>query len=148
MRSRLPGHAMRYCRYLVCIIAAVLGLIGAAAPLGAVVGAVTFGHLADRWGRKVVFAIDLAFFIIFSLSERDNRRRHKATERQMKEHFQLEHSEQVGREDEAPGQDADHGDRPAVVGGGDLPGHRLDPVVDAVRGDQHFHRAPRRGRGG
>jgi amino acid transporter len=45
----------------------------------------------------IVFA--LAFFIIFSLSERDNRRRHKATERQMKEHFQLEHSEEVGRDD-------------------------------------------------
>lgn len=45
----------------------------------------------------VVFAI--AFFIIFSLSERDNRRRHKAAERQMKEHFQLEHSEEVGRAD-------------------------------------------------
>jgi amino acid transporter len=45
----------------------------------------------------IIFAV--AFFIIFSLSERDNRRRHKATERQMKEHFQLEHSEEVGRDD-------------------------------------------------
>jgi amino acid transporter len=45
----------------------------------------------------VIFAV--AFFIIFSLSERDNHRRHKATERQMKEHFQLAHSEEVGRDD-------------------------------------------------
>ncbi len=45
----------------------------------------------------IVFAI--AFFIIFTLSERDNKRRHKATERQMKEHFQLQHSEEVGRDD-------------------------------------------------
>ncbi len=45
----------------------------------------------------IVFAI--AFFIIFSLSERDNKRRHKATERQMKEHFQLAHAEEVGRDD-------------------------------------------------
>jgi amino acid transporter len=41
----------------------------------------------------------VVFFIIFSLSERHNKRRHKATERQMKEHFQLEHSEEVGRDD-------------------------------------------------
>ncbi len=45
----------------------------------------------------IIFAV--AFFIIFTLSERDNRRRHKATERQMKEHFQLQHSEEVGRDD-------------------------------------------------
>ena len=41
----------------------------------------------------------VVFFIIFSISERDNKRRHKVTERQMKEHFQLEHSEEVGRDD-------------------------------------------------
>ena len=45
----------------------------------------------------VIFAA--AFFVVFSLSERDNKRRHKATERQMKEHFQLQHSEEVGRDD-------------------------------------------------
>ena len=45
----------------------------------------------------VIFAV--VFFIVFSLSERDNRRRHKQTERQMKEHFQLEHSEEVSRAD-------------------------------------------------
>ncbi len=39
-----------------------------------------------------------AFFVIFSISERDNKRRHDATARQMKEHFQLEHQDSVGRE--------------------------------------------------
>jgi hypothetical protein len=38
------------------------------------------------------------FFIIFTFSERDNRRRRTTTEIQMKEHFQLEHEDAVGRE--------------------------------------------------
>src|SRR5271170_6245876 len=44
----------------------------------------------------VIFAA--AFFVIFSLSERDNKRRHDITTLQMKEHFQLEHQDNVGRE--------------------------------------------------
>jgi amino acid transporter len=44
----------------------------------------------------VLFAA--AFFVIFSISERDNKRRHDAAARQMKEHFQLEHQDNVGRE--------------------------------------------------
>ncbi len=44
----------------------------------------------------VIFAV--GFFIIFSLSERDNKRRHADTTRQLKEHFQLEHQDDVGRE--------------------------------------------------
>src|SRR5882757_8814129 len=39
-----------------------------------------------------------AFFVIFSLSERDNKRRHDLATLQMKEHFQLEHQDNVGRE--------------------------------------------------
>jgi len=39
-----------------------------------------------------------AFFVIFSLSERDNKRRHDLATLQMKEHFQLEHQDTVGRE--------------------------------------------------
>jgi hypothetical protein len=38
-----------------------------------------------------------AFFVIFSLSERDNKRRHDVTSRQMKEHFQLEHRDDIGK---------------------------------------------------
>lgn len=44
----------------------------------------------------IIFAA--AFFVIFSLSERDNKRRHDISTRQMKEHFQLEHQDSVGRE--------------------------------------------------
>ena len=44
----------------------------------------------------IIFAA--SFFLIFSLSERDNKRRHDLTKRQMKEHFQLEHQDKVGRE--------------------------------------------------
>ncbi len=44
----------------------------------------------------VLFAA--AFFVIFSLSERDNKRRHDATSRQMKEHFQLENRDDIGLE--------------------------------------------------
>lgn len=42
----------------------------------------------------IIFAA--AFFVIFSLSERDNRKRHDLTSRQMREHFQLEHQDKVG----------------------------------------------------
>jgi hypothetical protein len=44
----------------------------------------------------IIFAA--AFFLIFSLSERNNKRRHDLTTLQMKEHFQLEHQDNVGRE--------------------------------------------------
>ena len=44
----------------------------------------------------VVFAA--AFFVIFSLSERSNLRKHALTARQMKDHFQLEHQDTVDRE--------------------------------------------------
>jgi hypothetical protein len=44
----------------------------------------------------IVFAA--AFFIIFSISERENLRKHALTARQMKDHFQLEHQDTVSRE--------------------------------------------------
>jgi amino acid transporter len=44
----------------------------------------------------VIFAA--TFFVVFSLSERDNKRRHDLATLQMKEHFQLEHQDTVGRE--------------------------------------------------
>ncbi len=44
----------------------------------------------------IIFA--LAFFIIFTVSERQNRKRQQSTVKQMKEHFQLEHEEDIGRE--------------------------------------------------
>ena len=44
----------------------------------------------------VIFAA--TFYVIFTLSERDNVRRHAATARQMKEHFQLENNDTISRE--------------------------------------------------
>jgi amino acid transporter len=40
----------------------------------------------------------LTFFIIFTISERQNAKRQQFTVKQMKEHFQLEHEEDIGRE--------------------------------------------------
>jgi amino acid transporter len=44
----------------------------------------------------IIFAA--AFFIIFTVSERSNRRKHALTARQMKDHFQLEHQDTISRE--------------------------------------------------
>ncbi len=43
-------------------------------------------------------AFAAAFFIIFSISERENQRKHALTARQMKDHFQLEHQDTISRE--------------------------------------------------
>ena len=40
------------------------GLIAAASPLGAIVGAAVAGHIADRIGRRLVFAVDLGIFCL------------------------------------------------------------------------------------
>ena len=47
----------------------------------------------------IIFAA--AFFIIFSISERQNQRKHAITARQMKDHFQLEHQDTISRESAA-----------------------------------------------
>jgi amino acid transporter len=44
----------------------------------------------------IIFAA--AFFIIFTISERENQRKHALTARQMKDHFQLEHQDTISRE--------------------------------------------------
>jgi hypothetical protein len=44
----------------------------------------------------IVFAA--AFFVIFTISERENLRKHAITARQMKDHFQLEHQDTISRE--------------------------------------------------
>ncbi len=43
-----------------------LGLIGASAPLGCVLGATVFGRFTDRLGRKTILLIDLLFFVVFA----------------------------------------------------------------------------------
>jgi amino acid transporter len=47
----------------------------------------------------VIFAA--SFFVIFTISERENLRKHAATARKMKDHFQLEHQDTVSRESAA-----------------------------------------------
>jgi amino acid transporter len=47
----------------------------------------------------IVFAA--AFFIVFTISERENLRKHAITARQMKDHFQLEHQDTISRESAA-----------------------------------------------
>lgn len=46
---------------------AMAGLIAAASPLGAIFGAIIAGRLADRFGRKLVFTVDLSMFVLFAL---------------------------------------------------------------------------------
>jgi len=43
------------------------GMVGAAAVLGAVVGAAVMGHLADHFGRRLLFMIDLLLFVVFAV---------------------------------------------------------------------------------
>ncbi len=43
-------------------------------------------------------AFAAVFFVIFSISERQNLRKHALTARQMKDHFQLEHQDTISRE--------------------------------------------------
>ncbi len=43
-------------------------------------------------------AFAAVFFIIFSISERDNKKKHALTARQMKDHFQLEHQDTISRQ--------------------------------------------------
>jgi amino acid transporter len=43
-------------------------------------------------------AFAAGFFIIFSVSERDNKKKHALTARQMKDHFQLEHQDNISRQ--------------------------------------------------
>ncbi|MFJ2745706.1 MFS transporter [Streptomyces sp. NPDC087440] len=44
-----------------------VGWLGAIAFIGAAVGLVVFGDLSDRFGRKVIFVINLVFFVVASL---------------------------------------------------------------------------------
>jgi MFS family permease len=44
-----------------------VGLIGAAAVLGAVAGCLTLGPFTDKFGRKTLYLVDLGFFVVFAL---------------------------------------------------------------------------------
>jgi MFS family permease len=45
-----------------------VGLIGAFYVAGAVVGALVFGHLTDRWGRKKLFMITLTLYLLATVA--------------------------------------------------------------------------------
>ena len=44
-----------------------VGLVGAAAPIGAILGAAVFGRLTDILGRKFILVLNMILFIIFSI---------------------------------------------------------------------------------
>ena len=44
-----------------------LGLIAAAAPFGAIIGAILLGHIADNIGRKKILVLSVIIIIIFSI---------------------------------------------------------------------------------
>lgn len=44
------------------------GIVGAAAVLGAVLGAAALGRMADRFGRRRLFMVDLSLFVIFAVA--------------------------------------------------------------------------------
>ncbi|MDG6929273.1 MAG: MFS transporter [Nitrososphaerota archaeon] len=44
-----------------------LGLIGAATSLGMLFGAMAFGYMSDKFGRRIMFLWDLLFFVVFAI---------------------------------------------------------------------------------
>jgi len=44
------------------------GIVGAAAVFGAVVGASALGRMADRFGRRRLFMVDLSLFVVFAIA--------------------------------------------------------------------------------
>ena len=45
-----------------------VGLLGAAAFLGAMAGLLIFGDLSDRLGRRAIFVVNLVFFVVFAIA--------------------------------------------------------------------------------
>jgi len=43
------------------------GWIAASSLLGSLLGAIVFGRLTDRFGRRLIYLLDLGFFIVFSI---------------------------------------------------------------------------------
>ena len=53
--------------YAVSNVQIIEGGVSSAVLFGAFVGAMIFGHISDRWGRKKVYGLELAIMIIFTL---------------------------------------------------------------------------------
>lgn len=58
--------ALPFIKQTFVLTPSMVGLIGAAAPIGCVVGASFFGRMTDRLGRKTMLLIDLMFFVVFA----------------------------------------------------------------------------------
>ncbi len=53
--------------YAVSNVEIIEGGVSSAVLFGAFVGAMLFGHISDRWGRKKVYGLELAIMIVFTL---------------------------------------------------------------------------------
>lgn len=61
------GSAVLFLKPAFHLRASQIGLLGAAAFLGAAVGLLGFGTVADRWGRRRIFLFNLVFFVGFAV---------------------------------------------------------------------------------
>lgn len=62
------GAAMLFLRPYFGLTAFQVGVVTAAAFVGAAVGLLVFGDLSDRFGRRVIFMINLGFFVVASIA--------------------------------------------------------------------------------
>jgi putative MFS transporter len=62
------GAALLFLKPDLHLTAAQTGWIGAISFVGTAVGLVVFGDLSDRFGRRVIFLINLAFFVVASIA--------------------------------------------------------------------------------
>lgn len=62
------GAAMLFLKPYFDLDAGQIGLITAAAFVGTAVGLVVFGDLSDRFGRRIIFIINLIFFVVASIA--------------------------------------------------------------------------------
>jgi amino acid transporter len=72
--------------------------VGLASVFLVLVSIATVNLFTKKVATETGIAFAASFFVIFTISERKNRQRHKLSEMQMKEHFQLEHEDTVGRD--------------------------------------------------
>ncbi|MCL4344908.1 MAG: MFS transporter [Candidatus Thermoplasmatota archaeon] len=62
----ITGNSLLF-GYSVPTVEIIEGAISSAVLFGAFVGALIFGHISDRWGRKKVYGLELAIMIVFTL---------------------------------------------------------------------------------
>ncbi|MEU0743315.1 MFS transporter [Streptomyces sp. NPDC006134] len=62
------GAALLFLKPDFGLTATEVGWLGAIAFIGTAVGLVVFGDLSDRFGRKVIFVVNLVFFVVASLA--------------------------------------------------------------------------------